>query len=80
MKTNFKNLYFQQQQQQQLTNNNGNEIKRQLNNNNLNSEYKFTPEDVKLDNKHYKYIKYTTYNGNNIGNGKEVSQILEFFY
>ncbi|XP_063703528.1 proteoglycan Cow [Culicoides brevitarsis] len=31
---------------------------------NVESDYKFTPEDVRYDNKHYKYIKYTT-NKNN---------------
>ncbi|XP_055632203.1 proteoglycan Cow [Toxorhynchites rutilus septentrionalis] len=29
--------------------------------NHINSQYTFTPEDIKYDNKHYKYIKYTTY-------------------
>lgn len=27
--------------------------------NHINSQITFTPEDVKYDNKHYKYIKYT---------------------
>ncbi|XP_058813737.1 proteoglycan Cow [Topomyia yanbarensis] len=31
--------------------------------NHINSQYTFTPEDIKYDNKHYKYIKYTTYKG-----------------
>ncbi|XP_055524695.1 proteoglycan Cow isoform X2 [Wyeomyia smithii] len=31
--------------------------------NHVNSQYTFTPEDIKYDNKHYKYIKYTTYKG-----------------
>lgn len=26
--------------------------------NHVNSQYTFTPEDIKYDNKHYKYIKY----------------------
>lgn len=29
--------------------------------NHINSQYTFTPEDIKYDNKHYKYIKYTSY-------------------
>lgn len=29
--------------------------------NHINSQITFTPEDVKYDNKHYKYIKYTAY-------------------
>ncbi|XP_058061606.1 proteoglycan Cow isoform X2 [Anopheles bellator] len=29
--------------------------------NHINSQYTFTPEEIKYDNKHYKYIKYTTY-------------------
>lgn len=29
--------------------------------NHINSQITFTPEDIKLDNKHYKYIKYTPY-------------------
>ncbi|XP_055589893.1 proteoglycan Cow [Uranotaenia lowii] len=28
--------------------------------NHINSQYTFTPEDIKYDNKHYKYIKYTS--------------------
>uniref|UniRef100_A0A182LT42 Uncharacterized protein n=1 Tax=Anopheles culicifacies TaxID=139723 RepID=A0A182LT42_9DIPT len=31
--------------------------------NHINSQYTFTPEEIKYDNKHYKYIKYTTYKG-----------------
>lgn len=30
--------------------------------NHINSQYTFTPEDIKLDNKHYKYIKFTSFN------------------
>lgn len=33
--------------------------------NHINSQYTFTPEDIKYDNKHYKYIKYTSYKNKN---------------
>lgn len=39
-----------------------NKYNNQLNDNDVSVEYRFTPEDVKYDNKHYKYIKYTTLN------------------
>lgn len=29
--------------------------------NHINSDISFTPEDIKVENKHYKYIKYTSY-------------------
>lgn len=29
--------------------------------NHINAQYTFTPEDIKYDNKHYKYIKYTSF-------------------
>lgn len=35
--------------------------------NRFETKYTFTPEDIKYDNKHYKYIKFTS------GNGKTVS-------
>lgn len=28
------------------------------------NQYQFTPKDIKFDNKHYKYLKYTAMNGN----------------
>ncbi|XP_032578870.1 proteoglycan Cow isoform X2 [Drosophila sechellia] len=30
-------------------------------NNHVNAQYTFTPEEIKYDNKHYKYLKYTAY-------------------
>ncbi|EDV54052.2 proteoglycan Cow isoform X2 [Drosophila erecta] len=30
-------------------------------NNHINAQYTFTPEEIKYDNKHYKYLKYTAY-------------------
>nr|XP_040221054.2 proteoglycan Cow isoform X1 [Anopheles coluzzii]XP_040221056.2 proteoglycan Cow isoform X1 [Anopheles coluzzii]XP_049461664.1 proteoglycan Cow isoform X1 [Anopheles coluzzii] len=47
----------QQQQQQQL------KEEKNRHYNHINSQYTFTPEEIKYDNKHYKYIKYTTYKG-----------------
>lgn len=29
--------------------------------NHINAQYTFTPEEIKYDNKHYKYLKYTAY-------------------
>ena len=39
--------------------------------NHINSQFTFTPEEIKYDNKHYKYLKYTAY--------KKVS-INHFYY
>lgn len=44
----------------------------QSNSHHLHTQYSFTPEDFKYDNKHYKYIKYTKYNN--------VSVILKLYY
>ncbi|KAL5284119.1 SPOCK3 family protein [Megaselia abdita] len=33
--------------------------------NHINSQFTFTPEDIKYDNKHYKYLKYTAYKKDN---------------
>lgn len=35
-------------------------------------KYTFTPEDIKYENKHYKYIKYTKYNKVGVGREGEV--------
>ncbi|EAA07303.6 AGAP003400-PA [Anopheles gambiae str. PEST] len=59
---------WQQQQQQQ-------QLKEEKNRhyNHINSQYTFTPEEIKYDNKHYKYIKYTTYKGKYDGYGSSGS-------
>lgn len=36
--------------------------------NHINSQFTFTPEDIKYDNKHYKYLKYSA---SSYKNGKE---------
>ncbi|XP_043068164.1 proteoglycan Cow isoform X1 [Drosophila bipectinata] len=33
--------------------------------NHINAQYTFTPEEIKYDNKHYKYLKYTAYKKDN---------------
>lgn len=41
----------------------------------MNSQYTFTPEDIKYDNKHYKYIKYTTYKKDTLSRPEEKHKI-----
>lgn len=41
----------------------------------MNSQYTFTPEDIKYDNKHYKYIKYTTYKKETLSRPEEKHKI-----
>uniref|UniRef100_A0A336M2U4 CSON010918 protein n=1 Tax=Culicoides sonorensis TaxID=179676 RepID=A0A336M2U4_CULSO len=68
------NLKQQQSNSGSRSNNKGELMKsNRLNDNNIDTTYKFTPEDVHYDNKHYKYIKYTSYENNNIDSNNEKS-------
>lgn len=43
------------------------------------SQYQFTPEDIKFDNKHYKYLKYTPFNGKSFDDSEaSVSSSVKF--
>lgn len=41
------------------------------------NQYQFTPEEIKFDNKHYKYLKYTSYKAGN-GNPKSDTGPIKF--
>jgi hypothetical protein len=48
---------------------------KKLRSNRINPKYTFTPEDIKYDNKHYKYIKFTANNRQTVSSFK----LLPFF-
>ncbi|XP_037890569.1 proteoglycan Cow isoform X2 [Glossina fuscipes] len=75
-----KTIEQQEKQQQQYKENSNNNIISSSNNNefntimdddnnrhynHINSQFTFTPEEIKYDNKHYKYLKYTAYKKDN---------------
>lgn len=65
----FHNLYFSCFSKQQL------KEEKNRHSNHVNSQYTFTPEDIKYDNKHYKYIKYTTYKKDTLSRPEEKHKI-----
>lgn len=65
----FQHLYFSCFPQQQL------KEEKNRHSNHVNSQYTFTPEDIKYDNKHYKYIKYTTYKKDTLSRPEEKHKI-----
>lgn len=54
-------MTIENEENEKLNNNNKGKEEKNRHSNHINSQYTFTPEDIKYDNKHYKYIKYTTF-------------------